>query len=214
MRRAFRAQWDLALNNRSRTLAAGRRPVQFRLAALLCVWAMVWLTVFPGAAASKPARPGGLPVDYSLSSAVCDLLTKADLQVILGHRYLNGTNKALYDKQLNKRSGVPGGFSLPVFPEVVGTTTCMYASPDSNLAFAATGVAASLAPYVWKQVNKGTAVAGLGDQAVWQGDKGKLLVLKGGKIFTLFFQKEPSDTLRQNRERATRLARKALGRLR
>ncbi|MGI8425950.1 MAG: hypothetical protein ACR2M4_04995 [Actinomycetota bacterium] len=66
-------------------------------------------------------------------------------------------------------------------------------------------------PYIWKQAKGGYKVQGLGEEAYWK--PGQMLVLYRGKLFGLTVRNELSESSDQHRERAKRLTKKALSRM-
>lgn len=177
-----------------------------------------------GAGAGAVARAQGSddseadarPPDYYASSAtVCTLLSAAELRVVLARRFAEGIDPGITN----------------TFVDMPGLTKCRYPSAEKEgTPHIEIGVVYAYAGQIFDDVRKlrarrdevarsrgaGNApvpVRGLGDRAVWFPAAHELLVLDGDKIFAVAVPAEVLEWDNEVRERARRLAAKALERL-
>ena len=176
------------------------------LAVLLAAGGVVGLMSRSEDSGSSTAETGPAvsPEFYVFTENVCALLTRAEIEAMLGVPMGGGDN--------------PGITST--FADIPGITKCRYAPADQPQFKLETGVFAGNALPTYqetKQVRRGLTsepVAGLGEEALWYPQGHELLVLANGRILGLSIGGDASEPDADLRERAGRLATKALARLR
>ena len=148
------------------------------------------------------ARP---PDYYASSPAVCTLLSAADLRAVLARRFGTGEDPGITN----------------TFADMPGVTKCRYPRAEKEgTPHLEIGVVYAYAGQIFDDVEKGRArrrvadIPGLGDRARWYPEAHELLVLDGDKIFAVAVPAEVLEWDREVRERARRLAARALERLR
>lgn len=140
---------------------------------------------------------------YANPAAVCELFEPGELELALGHPYLQG---------------IEAPIDTPSLTLMPGIVRCFYSSAH-GAGFVATGVVYAYAEQVFDRTLKARAerdiptveVDGLGDRAVWSG--GDLLVLVDDKLVGVALAIE-TPTERDQFVLTRRLAEKAIERLR
>lgn len=189
---------------RARRRRPGRRTVAAAAVALLAVGAGVatsWSNSSTGSADDLI-----LPPDYYASSpAVCGLVTRTDLRAGLGRVFAEGVDPGLTN----------------TFADMPGTTKCRYPTAEKEgTPFMEVGVVYAYADEILAAVERrrkpyqSSTVPGLGEKALWYPEAGELLVKADDKILGVYLPAELFETAPEVRERARRLAARALERLR
>lgn len=188
---------------RARRWRPGRRSLAAAAVALLGVGAGVaaaWSDSSTGSGDDLKQAPGY----YASSPAVCGLVTRTDLRVGLGRAFAEGDDPGLSNS----------------FADMPGTTKCRYPSAEKEgTPYIEVGVVYAYADEILAAVQKrrkpyqSSKVPGLGEKALWYPEAGELLVKAGDKILGVYLPAELFETAPEVRERARRLAAKALERL-
>jgi len=159
-----------------------------------------------------------VPADYSSVGAVCDLLTRMDLRLVLGREFLEGTDHPGFDAIVNRRIGAPPeSYSFPPFADIVGMTTCQFPPAKGTRDSVATGVATAFAPRLFQKLVKSDksrrlrATAGLPSRPVWHADR--LFVMVNDKLLGLGIVRDPFEPEDAFQQRAIRLMVKAISRM-
>jgi hypothetical protein len=185
-----------------------RRPLALAavLTLSLCVAGVVTaVTRSDGSTAPLGAATPTLPPDhYTSTKAVCALLTEPDLEAILGVAFADGDN--------------PGITST--FGDIPGITKCRYTPEDQPTYKVESALFAGNAAATFDETKElrsrleAEAVPGLGQEALWYPQAHELLVLAEGKVLGLSMSTDAAEPSADLKERARRLAIKAIARLR
>ena len=185
-----------------------RRPGRRSLAAAAAVAllgvgagvATAWSDSSTGSGDDLTQAPGY----YASSPAVCGLVTRADLRAGLGRAFAEGDDPGLTN----------------TFADMPGTTKCRYARAEKEgTPYIEVGVVYAYADEILAAVEKrrkpyqSSKVPGLGEKALWYPEAGELLVKADDKILGVYLPAELFESAPEVRERARRLAARALERL-
>ena len=150
------------------------------------------------------AAPPGPRNDYTSSEVVCALLTKEELEPALAVAVAAGDNPGITN----------------TFAEIPSITKCRYAPAEKPAFKVETGVFSGNAAPTFEEIKvsrKGFAsesLPRLGQEALWFPQAHELLVLTNGRILGLSIGGDVIESDADLKERARRLARAALARLR
>ena len=144
------------------------------------------------------------PGYYASSPAVCALLSRNDLRTGLGRAFGDGDDPGLSN----------------TFADMPGITKCRYPTAEKDgTPYIEVGVVYAYADEILAAVERrrkpyrSEGVSGLGDKAAWYPQAGELLVKSEEMILGVYVPAEQFETAADARERARRLATKALERL-
>lgn len=183
----------------------GRRTTAFMaaiaVAGLGAGMATAWSAAAGGSGDGDLTRGPGY---YASSPAVCALLSRNDLQTGLGRAFGGGDDPGLSN----------------TFADMPGITKCRYPTAEKDgTPYIEVGVVYAYADEILAAVEKrrkpyqSEKVSGLGDKAAWYPQAGELLVKSGEMILGVYVPAEQFETPADVRERARRLATKAMERL-